>query len=79
MSDQPSAQEVGEAAAELALVASALQAPDEYNSRERGPGVPIESMDPVWAGRAADAVARGDRPEDSPRVVAPLRKRAREG
>ncbi len=79
MTDEPSAQEVAEAAAEVAAVAAALQAPDEYNSRERGPGIPIESMAPVWAGRAADAVVRGDRPEDSPRVIAPLRKRAREG
>lgn len=78
MSDEPSAQEVAEAAAELALIAAAFQAPDEYNSRERGPGVPIDSMNPLWAGRAADAVARGDRPEDSPSVIPPLRRRARE-
>jgi nucleotide-binding universal stress UspA family protein len=79
MTDEPSAQEVAEAAAEIATVAAALQVPDEYNSRERGPGIPIESMNPVWAARAADAVVRGDRPEDSPRVVSPLRRRAREG
>ena len=51
--------------------------PDRYNSRERGPGVPVEEMNPVWAGRAADAVARGDRPEDAPSVIPPLRRRAR--
>jgi len=35
MPDQPTPEEVAEAAAELALVAAALQAPDEYNSREK--------------------------------------------
>lgn len=82
MADQPTPQEVAEAAAEVAAVEAAISAaasrPDVYVSRERGP-VPIESMHPTWAGRAANAVKEGRRPEDRPAVVKPLERRAREG
>jgi hypothetical protein len=59
-----------------AVVAS-VEPPAIYESRERGQTI-IDTMAPIWAHRAADAVARGDRPEDSPAVIKPLRKRARE-
>jgi hypothetical protein len=79
MSDnEPTAQEVAEAAGELAAVVEALApAPDTYVSAERGPTA-IQEMNPVWAGRAADAVRRGERPIEPRGVEKELRKRARE-
>ena len=81
MGDEPTPQEVAEAAGEVAAVtAAAARAfpPDTYVSRERGP-TPIDHMNPVWAERAANAVREGRRPEDPPAVVRPLERRAREG
>jgi hypothetical protein len=46
VADQPTPQEVAEAAAEVAAVTAAFSEPGKYNSRERGPGIPIDSMNP---------------------------------
>lgn len=78
MSDQPSAREVAESAAELAAVVEALApTPKVYVSSERGP-TSIDRMDPTWAGRAAKAVERGDRPIEPRGVAKELRKRSHE-
>jgi hypothetical protein len=65
-----------EATALAAVGGAFVGEPDHYRSRERGRSVPIDSMDPLWADRAARAVARGDRPEDPPSVIPPLTRRA---
>jgi hypothetical protein len=65
-----------EAVALAAVGGAFVGEPDEYRSRERGRSVPIDQMDPLWAERAARAVARGDRPEDPPSVIPPLLRRA---
>jgi hypothetical protein len=65
-----------EAVALGAVGGAFVSEPDHYRSREKGRAVAIDEMDPVWAERAARAVARGDRPEDPPSVIPPLERKA---
>jgi hypothetical protein len=78
MSDEPSAQEIAEAAAEVAAVAAALEGPAVYHSREKGPEL-VEGpagLNPTHADRAAKAVQRGDR-SASPATLRALKRQAR--
>ena len=72
MSDEPTPQEVAEAAGEVAAItAAAARAfpPATYPSAERGPE-PISEMNAAHAARAARLVRRGERPGGEPMAKA---------
>ncbi len=76
MSDQPSEQDVAEAAAEVAIVAGAIAAAvgtPVYVSEERGP-TPVDAMAQKWAERAASAGHTNSR---EPKVHRALERRGR--